>query len=72
MTNDTQNTSLLRQRMSDDMTLRKFSPKTQTGYIRVVKKFTQFLGRSPDTATPEDLRRYQLHLVEQGISNCSQ
>jgi hypothetical protein len=56
MTHDTQNISLLRQRMSDDMTLRKFSPKTQTGYIRVVMNFTRFLGRSPDTATPEDLR----------------
>jgi integrase/recombinase XerD len=71
MIHDTQNISLLRQRMSGDMTLRKFSPKTQTGYIRVVMNFTQFLGRSPDTATAEDLRRYQLHLVEQGMSSRS-
>ena len=63
--------SPLRQRMIDEMTLRKLSPKTQTAYIRVVKNFTRFLGRSPDTAEAEDLRRYQLHLVEQGISSIS-
>ena len=61
--------SPLRQRMIEDMTLRKLSPKTQTDYIRYVKEFTRFLGRSPDTATAEDLRRYQLHLVEQGIAS---
>ena len=44
-------TSPLRQRMIEDMTMRKLSPKTQSGYIRAVKKLTQFLGRSPDTAT---------------------
>jgi len=61
--------SPLRQRMIDDMTLRKLSPKTQTGYIRAVKKLTRFLGRSPDTASAEDLRRFQLHLVSSGVSN---
>jgi site-specific recombinase XerD len=61
--------SPLRQRMIEDMTLRKLSPKTQRNYIRAVKKLAQFLGRSPDTASAEDLRRFQLHLVEHGVSS---
>jgi len=65
----TQSNSPLRQRMIDDMTLRKLSPKTQSGYIRAVKNFTRYLGRSPDTATAEDLRLYQLHLVSTGVSS---
>jgi len=52
--------------MIEDMTMRKLSPKTQSGYIRAVKELTRFLGRSPDTASSEDLRRFQLHLVEGG------
>ena len=71
MTSTIQTITPLRQRMIDDMRMRKLSPKTQTGYIRVVKRFAAFLGRSPDTASDEDLRRYQLHLVEQGISPIS-
>ncbi len=71
MTQCTKTTSPLRQRLIEDMTLRKLSPKTQSGYIRAVKNFTRFLGRSPDTATAEDLRRYQLHLVESGIARPS-
>jgi integrase/recombinase XerD len=63
--------SPLRQRMIDDMRMRKLSPKTQASYIRVVKRFSKFLGRSPDTASTEDLRRYQLHLVDSGISAIS-
>jgi site-specific recombinase XerD len=55
--------------MIDDMTLRKLSPKTQKTYIRAVQNFTRFFGQSPDAATAEDLRRYQLHLVQQGISS---
>ena len=62
-------TSPLRQRMIDDMTMRKLSSKTQSGYIRAVKKLTCFLGRSPATATAEDLRRFQLQLVEGGVSS---
>ena len=61
--------SPLRQRMLDDMVLRKLSLQTQRAYIRAVKNFTRFLGRSPDTAGAEDLRRYQLHMVEQGTSS---
>src|SRR6202790_2991868 len=67
----TQAISPLRQRMIEDMRMRKFSPKTQDAYIRAVQRFTAFLGRSPDTASDEDLRRYQLHLVVQGISPIS-
>ena len=61
----------LRQRMLDDMRMRKLSPKTQASYMRVVKRFAGFLGRSPDTASAEDLRCYQLHLVDLGISSIS-
>jgi integrase len=59
--------SPLRQRMIEDMTVRKFTEKTQNDYIRVVKSFTIFLGRSPDTASNEDLRRFQLHLTEKRV-----
>ena len=69
MTQSTKTISPLRQRMLDDMKLRKLTPKTQSAYIRAVKTFTRFLGRSPDTASPEDLRLFQLHMVEQGISS---
>ena len=68
MTQTTQSISPLRQRMIDDMMMRKLSHQTQSAYIRAVINLTRFLGRSPDTATPEDLRRYQLHLVETGTS----
>ncbi len=60
--------SPLRQRMIDDMTMRRMAPKTQAAYIRAVKNLTVFLGRSPDTASPEDLRRFQLHLASGGVS----
>jgi site-specific recombinase XerD len=60
--------SPLRQRMIDDMTIRKMAPKTQAGYLRAVTNLAMFLGRSPDTASPEDLRRFQLHLAQTGTS----
>ena len=60
--------SPLRQRMIDDMTMRRMAPKTQAAYIRAVKNLTVFLGRSPDTASREDLRRFQLHLASGGVS----
>ncbi len=63
-----QTISPLRQRMLDDMRMRKLAPKTQSGYIRAVRNLARFLGRSPDTATSDDLRRYQLHLVDSGAS----
>jgi len=60
--------SPLRQRMIEDMTIRRFGAKTQNDYVRVVRDFAQFVGRSPDLAEPEDLRRYQLHLASEGAS----
>jgi integrase/recombinase XerD len=59
--------SPLRRRMIEDMTIRKFAPKTQHDYLQRVKNFAAFLGRSPDTASFEDVRRYQLHLTKSGI-----
>jgi len=58
----------LRQRMLEDIHLRKLEPKTQASYVRAVRRLAVFLERSPDTATAEDLRRFQLHLVDQGTS----
>lgn len=69
MTDSNKSISPLRQRMIDDMTLRKLAPKTQAGYLRAVMKFTHFFGRSPDLASPEDLRTFQLQQVEQGVSS---
>jgi integrase/recombinase XerD len=66
MDTPTRPVSPLRQRMLDDMRMRKLTPKTQSAYIRAVCRFTRYLGRSPDSATVEDLRNYQLHLVDHG------
>lgn len=63
--------SPLRQRMIEDMRLRQLNPKTQSGYLRSVSNFARYLGRSPATATIEDLRNYQLHLVDSGTSPIS-
>jgi len=60
--------SPLRQRLIDDMTARRFSEATRKDYVRNVRNFTAFLGRSPDTATSDDLRRFQLHMAQQQAS----
>ncbi len=60
--------SPLRWRMSEDMTVRGFTACTQRGYIAAVKRFTIFLGRSPDEASAEDLRRFQLQMRSEGAS----
>src|SRR6516165_4884821 len=60
--------SPLRRRMIEDMTIRRLAPKTQHDYVQRVKNFAAFLGRSPDTASFEDVRRYQLHLASSGVS----
>ena len=60
--------SPLRQRMLEDMRMRRLAPKTQTAYIRAVRRLAGYLHRPPDTATIEDLRNFQLHLVDQGTS----
>ena len=69
MTNEAM--SPLRRRMIEDMTIRNFGPKTQHDYVRSVRNLTVFLGRSPDTASNEDVRRFQLHLASDGISAAS-
>ena len=58
----------LRQRMIEDMNARKLGAGTQRSHIRSCKRFAAFLKRSPDTATAEDIRRFQLHLSETGVS----
>jgi integrase/recombinase XerD len=59
--------SALRARMIEDMSVRGFSEKTRNDYIRNVRAFAAFIGRSPDTATAEDLRRFQLHQAQAGV-----
>jgi integrase len=58
----------LRQRMIEDMNARKLCAGTQRGHIRSCKRFAAFLKRSPETATLEDIRRFQLHLADTGVS----
>ena len=69
MAQSTKPISPLRQRMIDDMTLRQLQEKTQSGYLRSVKRLTRFLGRSPDSASAEDLRAFQKQLVSDGVSS---
>jgi integrase/recombinase XerD len=64
-------TSPLRQRMIGDMTARHFGEKAQKDYIRSVKNLAAFLGRSPETADIEDLRRFRLHLIDSSLSASS-
>jgi len=61
----------LRQRMVEDMNARKLCAGTQRGHIRSCKRFVAFLMRSPETTTFEDIRRFQLHLAETGVSICT-
>jgi len=66
MSDSNKSVSPLRQRMIEDMTMRKLSPKTQSAYLRNVSALSEYLGYSPHRATSEDLRRYQLHMVDSG------
>ena len=59
--------SALRQRMLEDMAMRGLRSDTQHEYIRFVRSFAAFLGRPPDTATAEDIRRFQVHQRESGV-----
>ncbi len=68
---ETNTVSPLRQRMLEDMAARKLNPHTQRSHISSCKRFAAWLKRSPDTATPEEVRRFQLHLVESGASICN-
>jgi integrase/recombinase XerD len=63
--------SPLRQRMIEDMKSRKLGAHTQRSHIHSCKRFAAFLKRSPDTATAEDIRLFQLHLAETGVSICN-
>jgi len=67
----TESITPLRQRMIEDMNARKLCAGTQRGHIRSCKRFASFLKRSPDTATAEDIRRFQLHLSETSVSICN-
>ena len=58
--------SPLRRRMIEDMSIRKFAGKTQHDYVQRIKEFATFLGRSPDTAKSDDVRRFRLHLTSSG------
>ena len=62
-----QSVTSLRQRMLDDMAMRSMRPRTQHHYVRHVRAFAAFLRRSPETATAEELRRFQLHQREHGV-----
>ena len=59
--------SALRARMIEDMSVRGFTEKTRSDYVRNVRAFAAFIRRSPDTATAEDLRRFQLHQTQSGM-----
>ncbi len=61
-------TTPLRERMIEDMRIRGMGDKAQKAHIRAIKDFAAFLKRSPNTATPEDLRAYQLHMADAGIT----
>jgi hypothetical protein len=68
---ETNTVSPLRQRMIEDMAARKLNPHTQRGHIHSCKRFAAWLKRSPDTATADEVRRFQLHLIENGASICN-
>lgn len=64
-------TTPLRKRMMEDMRISGLGMLTQKGHIRAVKHFASFLDRSPDTATPDELRAYQLHMTNTGVSTAT-
>src|ERR1700724_67086 len=68
---ETNTVSPLRQHMIEDMVARKLNPHTQRSHIQSCKRFAAWLKRSPDTATPDEVRRFQLHLIESGTSICN-
>src|SRR5437870_12852183 len=68
---ETNTVSPLRQRMIEDMAARKLNPHTQRGPIYSCKRLAAWLKRSPDTATPDEVRRFQLYLIESGTSICN-
>ena len=69
--NETNSVSPLRQRMIEDMAARKLNPHTRRSHVYSCKRFAAWLKRSPDTATPDEVRRFQLYLIESGASICN-
>ena len=67
----TNTVSPLRLRMIEDMAARKLNPHTQRSHIYGCKRLAAWLKRSPDTATPDEVRQFQLHLIESGTSICN-
>jgi integrase/recombinase XerD len=65
---ETNSVSPLRQRMIEDMAARKLNPHTQRSHVYSCKRFAAWLNRSPDTATPDEVRRFQLYLIERRAS----
>src|SRR4030088_2594600 len=68
---DTNTVSPLRQHMIEAMPARKLPPTPQRSHIQGCKRFAAWLKRSPDTATPDEIRRFQLYLIESGTSICN-
>ena len=64
-------TTPLRERMISDMSGRSLGPASQTSHLRACKRFAAWLGRSPETATPDDVKYFQQHLIESGVSICT-
>lgn len=60
----------IRPRMQQDMLMRGLGPHPQQDYVRHVRRFAALLGRAPDTATPEDVQRFQLYQHENGVGAC--
>ncbi|MCP4084398.1 MAG: site-specific integrase, partial [Actinomycetia bacterium] len=61
----------LRTRMIADMSARTLGPASQKSHLRACKRFAAWLRRSPDTATPDDVKHFQLHLMDTGASICT-
>ena len=61
----------LRQHRIEDLAVRKLNPHTQRSHIHRCKRFAAWIKRSPDTATPDEVRRFQPHLIESGTSICN-
>ena len=68
---ETNSVSPLRQRMIEDMAARTLNPHTQRSHVYSCRRFAAWLKRSPDTATADEVRRFQLHLIESGASICN-
>jgi hypothetical protein len=64
-------TTPLRARMIADMSGRNLGPASQSSHLRACKRFAAWLGRSPETATPDDVKYFQQHLIESGVSICT-